>query len=431
MRIVFNRKLTIWVFMVSFFLSFSFPPWSSTSLSLARTPTFAGASKVKITPSGQVYLAGFKEDRRSVGVHDDLFARAIVLEKDGTRLTIVSLDLIGLLYNHVKEIVNTVKDIAGENVVIASTHTHSGPDTIGLWGPSIFGIKYLRSGIDDEYMAFLRKEVTRAIFIASSRMVEAEVAFARIEVSGISRNRRKNGVLDRELTVMGIQDVKGKRHIATLVNFACHPEVLDHDNLYVSADFPAYLYTTMERELGGVSLYINGSLGGMVIPVVKKDEAGRDMYSFQEAERIGTTLAMKAIGALSNAKGTPLPWIRVTRKEVAIPLQNFRFLLGKWVGIFNRPLLDNRVKTEVWYIDLGNAKIITVPGEMTPDLGLSLKARLRGKFRFLFGLTNDELGYILPKEDFHKPFYSYERTMSVGPDAGSLLYEGLVELISP
>ncbi len=221
------------------------------------------------------------------------------------------------------------------------------------------------------------------------------------------------------------------RSIATLVNFSCHPEALWSDNRLITADFPGYLCSAIETSRGGIALYVNGALGGMVTVDVRTDGKGRETHSFGEAKRIGAALAMKALEALDKGKDLVIPWIKVHRKEVAIPAENWRFRLAKRLGVIQRSLKAKRVLTEVWYINLGDVQIITVPGEILPDLGLRLKAHMRGKYQFLFGLANDELGYILLEEDYDDDLYKYERSMSVGPEAGFLIYKELIDLFSP
>ncbi len=391
----------------------------------------AGAAKAKITPAGRVYLAGFRANRRSVGVHDDLYARCLILKKGEDWLTLVSLDLIGLLNGDVREIVQRVKPLVGGNVIIASTHTHSGPDTIGLWGSSLFGLLPIRSGKDGEYVNFLKKEVSRAILDAATSLEEAEITCAQAEVHGLSKNIRRKYSLDRDLIVMGVRSTRTRRPMASLVNFACHPESLWSDNRLITADFAGYLCNTMERRLGGVVLYFNGALGGMVTVNVRVDERRREVHTFPEAERIGTHLAMVALGAMEDAEVNPVYRIQAHRKVVAIPAKNWRFRLAKWMGVIDRPLEENRVLTELWRIDLGGAQIITIPGEILPNLGLKLKEHMRGKYRLLLGLANDEVGYVLSSADYHDELYSYERSMSIGPEIGPLIYKGVIDLLSP
>src|SRR5258706_150392 len=104
-----------------------------------------GASAVKITPSltRPVYIAGYESKRVAEGVHDDLWARALVLDDGTTRMAVVALDLIGVSNLRVEKMRAGITSVPAENILIACTHVHSGPDTLGIWGPN-----FATTGID-------------------------------------------------------------------------------------------------------------------------------------------------------------------------------------------------------------------------------------------------------------------------------------------
>ena len=83
-----------------------------------------------------VYLAGFGQNRRAQSVHDDLCVRALALVFGETRVDVAALDLIGLGRRYCQEIERRVNEAEpGTRTLLSCTHTHHGPDTIGLWGP--------------------------------------------------------------------------------------------------------------------------------------------------------------------------------------------------------------------------------------------------------------------------------------------------------
>src|SRR4051794_18069727 len=132
----------------------------------------AGAAVVDITPSldRPVYLAGFNPNRRADSVHDSLSARALVLEQSGQRLAIVALDLIGLPNQRIRSIRARVKSVPSDRIVIACTHVHSGPDTLGLWGPSP-----TETGRDPRYLEQLETRVIDSIEQAAAALKPATV----------------------------------------------------------------------------------------------------------------------------------------------------------------------------------------------------------------------------------------------------------------
>ncbi len=120
---------------------------------------------------------------------------------------------------------------------------------------------------------------------------------------------------------------------------------------------------------------------------------------------------------------------RKARIEVTLENPGFKALIE--AGILPEdPFMGGRAQTEVNLIEIGDAQIVTFPGEVLPKLGLKMKNEMKAKYKFIFGLANDELGYILPEEDFDRGLYEYEKSMSVGSKIGTITTETLLMLIS-
>ena len=97
----------------------------------------AGSAIITPTPGNHpctVYLAGTGRNRLSMGVHDDLTARALLLEQDGVHFVLVELDLVGLTQGDVQRFQDALAShqVDRDRVVIEATHTHAGPDTLGI-----------------------------------------------------------------------------------------------------------------------------------------------------------------------------------------------------------------------------------------------------------------------------------------------------------
>jgi hypothetical protein len=381
-------------------------------------PVLAGAAVVDITPKEEpVYLAGFGPNRTATGVHDTLHARALVLRRGETTVGLLVFDLIGLGYHHVQQIRQAVRAIPADHVIIACTHVHSGPDTIGLWGPSPG-----TSGVSDAYMQRLATQGAAAIARAAKEARPARFRFGTATVpDGYTHNARERPIQDRELSILQAIDTSGQT-IATLVNYASHPEVLMSENRMVTADFCGYTLRKVESKLGGVGLYFNGALGGMVTPEVS-------VRTFAEAERVGDGVATAALRALVGQPARELDRLQLRRRQLEIPLENLTFQMMLAAGILKGSLKDGALTTEVCRLDLGEARLVTVPGELLPKPGLELKQRMGGRPRFLIGLGNDELGYILDPADYDLPLYRYEKSMSVGRQAWPRIRDALDALL--
>jgi hypothetical protein len=133
-----------------------------------------GFAKRTITPivgERPVFMAGFDNDRRATGVHDDLWARAVAVSDGRTRVAIVAVDLIGLFLEDVDEARDLLRARAGDvALVVTSTHDHEGPDTLGLWGPGRF-----TSGVDPGYLEQVRRTIADVAAEALDRLAPARL----------------------------------------------------------------------------------------------------------------------------------------------------------------------------------------------------------------------------------------------------------------
>lgn len=368
---------------------------------LEQNPKFmAGASKAKITPEKPVCLAGFNTSRKSEGVHDDLYAKCVVLDDGQTTVGLVSLDLIGLFHDDVEKIRKRISEKYGDSIIIASTHTHSGPDTIGYFS--------IPSGVDEEYMDGLEKKVEECVNNAIKSMEHAKLELASIKApSNISKNIRVEGYKDDELSVIKINGLEGKT-LATIINYAAHPEILERENKLVSADFVGYLSSKVEEKLGGTAIFLNGALGGMITPRVE----GHD---FKDAEKTGLKLYETVLNALEKSEIVHNPKISLKQKKFKLYVDNWKFLLLRKLSIIRRKEYEPKhIMTEVNLIRIGPAELVTIPGEAFPSIGFWVKDQMNEKYKFVIGLGNDEIGYIMTRKEFKDKLYSYEQSMSLG-----------------
>lgn len=386
-----------------------------------------GYSQNTITPSldKPVYLAGFGNNRRAQTIHDDLYARALAIQTEQTTLVLIALDLIGFFRPDVYEVIERVNRPDAQ-IVIASTHTHHGPDTMGLWGPD-----QKTCGVDLDYMSAIKKKIVDVIHASLSDLKPASAKWASVHVPGLVKNARNPDILDDELTLLQFSTAD-HRPLATFFNYPCHPEVLWELNPHITSDYVYYLRAEVEKQTDAPCIFFSGALGGMMTPDVKD-------HSFEEAEVMGRRLAGEGVEALRTVDSEQSAVISVKRKEVKAKLTNILYKLA-----FGRKLLPDvrdkkgYITTEVNLIKIGGLWLATVPGELLPKLGLQLKAWMRkagAQVTGVIGLANDELGYILPVEDFKypwnpfKPGKHYEETNSIGKDITPKVMDTLHDVI--
>lgn len=391
----------------------------------------AGYAQATITPAldRPVYLAGFGRDRRAVAVHDELSARALALRLGDTTVVVVALDLIGLLRRDVQQISAHVQRVApGVQVLIACTHTHHGPDTIGLWGPDT-----ATSGVDPAYMAQLRASIVATVQAALDALQPATMRSAAVFVPGVAKNARDPHILDEELTCLQFAGAEGGAPLASWLIFPCHPEVLWNDNPHITADYCFGMRRYVGEMTGAPCLAMVGALGGMMTP----DMGG---HTFDDATRMGYTLGQAALRALDERPARAVATLDYRVHEYTVPLENPLFDMAIEAGLLpDLRTSSGAVRTQAGLLRLDDTWLFSTPGEVLPELGLEFKAMLRragARNAVVIGLADDELGYILPDDtfvpprDYLNPGVSYEESMSIGPSSGSRLTAALAVLMA-
>jgi len=367
-----------------------------------------GASWMDITPKNNAWLAGFNPFRRSKGVHDPITVRSIVLKKGGAKVALVAADLLGLMKPEVEKIRAMLPEFRGDLVIVGATHVHSAPDTMGMWG-----------GVSDDYMEFIRQAVVITVREADLNAVPARIMAGTGDIpDGAVKNSRITDMLDLRVEVLQFVAEAGGSAIATLVNYACHPEVLWNDNRLITSDFVHYLRESLEERGAGVVLYFNGAQGAMVTPDVAVNHKGDEVHTFEEARRITDLMLQGVNRAMDNAEPVEPSPMRWATSQFTVPVDNKLFQKAHKLGLLNRMMYrPNLAYTETTALRIGDVTMITVPGEARPDIGLRLKAATGSPHPILLGITQDELGYIMPPEAFEDPLFRYEVSMSPGKNA--------------
>jgi hypothetical protein len=403
-----------------------------------------------VNHSDPVFLAGFGDNRQATGYHDRLWARTLVLQGEGGRIAITALDLVGYFNAEIRTIRSLVDPASGvDYVVVHSTHQHEGPDTLGIWGPDP-----LTSGADPGYLDFVNAAVASCIDEAAAHLAPARVKFATTDSEGLSLGidaeddgkgvadgkvlvdddllapDTEGRIVDSRLSIMQITKFAPPfRVLATLVNFASHPESLGSNNTLVTADFPHASRETIEEAVGGMAIWVSGDLGVLQGPLdidVLDPDTGlpAQRRTFRWAEVHGQQLGERVVSAIPHKAGKPFATIDfATEAPVVVPLANpfFRFFIALGVlpsdGLYTNGVPDDSVgfpfpppfdvlpqalgedlQTEVSAFRINEASFGVVPGELDPQIGEVYREHMDGaEHTFLIGLGNDEIGYQLPE----------------------------------
>ncbi len=441
-----------------------------------------GFARVKITPDlnnskRPIYLAGFRQNRKATDIHDDLWAIACVLDDGRTRLGVVALDAIGFFHDDVISVRKRLaKELKLDYTVICSTHNHTTPDLLGLWGPN-----YLRTGVNKDYREQVIASAAKVLSDAVRTLRPLRVSFQEIKTQpdGLVADLRKPEVFDSNIRLMHFTDPTNGMTVGSIVGWADHPETVWSKGTEITADFPGYLRDALENGVqhsgaileagvGGTHLYINGAVGGLMSTpptvTVRDPYLNQDFKepAHEKARALGRQLAHRILANLDSQSNNPAnsqsgnSAISIRARTMEVPLANKGYLAAPLLGLIDRGHVRwKQLRTEVALITIGDASIACIPGEIYPEIvngGIEkapggdyqvepvevppIREMMPGKIKFVFGLANDEIGYIIPKSEWDrkKPFLygakkkPYGEINSCGPEVAPRIHSAMREL---
>lgn len=415
------------------------------------------------------YIAGYGENNPARGVIDPQYAHAVYLDDNSSRgaVLIVSLDVVGLLNKDVNIIRESLKDFCEQTgcrkIDVMCTHNHAGIDTMGIWGKLPF------TGKDEKFMSILFEGVKKAAYEAYESRKDGNLYLGTIEVPDMQEDIRTPVVYSKTLTRFRFKPFNEGNEV-WLLNFASHSESLQGCNHLVSADFPCYLREKIKKTVGADTLYTVGAIGGMISMDVPNEDTLRKEHRLIESTRdIGYKLADYAIAITEETKLEPK--INFATKEFYADVENPVLTIACDIGIMTAEKFATKdaplywtLKSEITYYEIGGKKILLLPCEIFPELvfggALSAEESATGKGPevnpellcditgdrdiLVFGLANDELGYVLPPNDFilneKSPYIDnardkfnrkhYEETNSVGPKTAEVIACVIKEIVN-
>jgi len=402
-----------------------------------------------------IYLAGFGNNRLATGKHDDLWARAVVLEYGSTRIAIVSIDVLGYYskanYYGLSEIQKLIDpNLSISEILIASTHNHEAPDTIGAWGPNA-----LTDGKYPKYLRFIDRQIAKAINQAARSTAPARMKLGltdpKVSPSIAGMQTRTSGrppqFFDEELRVMQFFGTAGQlrdKVIATVINWNTHPESMEDKNTIITSDFPHAVRESVEKRFGGTAIYISGDIGAVEIIGDTNNKStdrtkfdgknfplgagNRPDFTFERTEAIGRDIARAAFDALERGQWSAVNGIDLKKADLRVPMDNAGYVFLTSKSVLDTMALPQggapEIQTWVYAITIGDAQIVTTPGELFPEVFYSVEKyrrrdcpeadtkrpsepsvhdRMQKRYKFIFGLCPDEFGYIVPGYDFLRP----------------------------
>ena len=457
----------------------------------------AGFAKVDITPPLEVLLGGHPYDKRAESVVSELYAKAMCLREDGQVVVIVSCDLLMVptpTVSQIKGLIAQKIPIEPENILIAATHTHSGPMTAAILGV----------GIENDYLNNLPAKITQAACAAYRNLQPARLAATSTCVENLAFNRRfvmrdgtvqthplKNdpnildseGPADPELGIIYAVD-PSDNFLGGIINFACHATVMARESTAISADYPGYATRKLEERLDPAAtvLFLNGPCGNICqVDILNPDttEVGAAW-----AEHMGERSAAAAAEAIRTDEFVPQQGIKVVTDTLSIPRRQVpaevltaarvkaeaadvpqSVRLSDYGAERISEIPDDKLsladfaKTAFWQqmearevlsvqeqyqenpnmdvpitiLSVGDFALVAVPSELFVEFGLEIKQCSPFKYTFISELTNGWVGYMPTEKAFSREGGYETKLMTTTPtaeNAGQLLTERVIQLLS-
>ena len=427
-----------------------------------------GRSKVKITPGPGIPMEGYYRVRLNKGVHDDLFAKAIVLEKDGVQAALVACDLVGIprpIVVEARRLAEEITGLRGDQIMISATHTHTGP----TMGSRLKGVAAKTEGIARAYLKALPGMIAESVRLAEADLQPARVSAAighEDSVAFIRRFRMKDGTvgwnpgklnpkivrpvgeIDPAVSVIYF-DTPDTKPLATYFNYANHLDTVGGQDF--SADYPY----TVARLLGAVkgpdmlTVFTIGTAANVNHIDVKTSQR---QSGHEEAARIGTILAGEVLRTYRKLEPLESESLQVSHAMVKLPLVPMkpgdpewaRKIVAKYSTSDAAPFLDQvyafkvldlekrqgkPIAAEVQVITLGDQIAwVGLPGEVFVELGKAIKIASPFRYTIVAELANGSIDYVPDRRAY--PQGAYEVISArVASGSGEALVEAAIRLL--
>lgn len=413
----------------------------------------AGAAQVRITPARPQPLAGYFRDRLSTGVHDDLWAKALVLDDGAARFALVSCDLIetpAAVVEKARRLVEKQTGIPAGNVFISATHTHTAPHVAGAFAEWVPGriaasVSAAASALRPARIAAAAGEEATLVFNRRFFMTDGTVGWNPGKRN--PRIIRPAGPVDPRVSVITVDSETGAP-VATLVNYALHLDTVGGTEL--SADYPYTLSRLVSGARGGgVTIFTLGCAGN-VNHIDVSDP--RPQKGHAEAARIGTVLAGQAIRTMAALEPVKQPRLRTGRTVLSLPVPPHtpeevawsRSAAARWDRGEQLPFLDIVKARRILDLESrGNAPCqaevqvmaasdtlawVGLPGEIFVELGLEIKRASPFRHTVVVSLANGSLGYFPDRKGWKEGNYEAV-TARCAESGGERLVEAALRLL--
>lgn len=400
----------------------------------------AAVTTVDITPESPKMLLGYNA-RQSVGIHDRIHHRVVVMDDGKIKFILVSTELGALSPSQYDQVSGKLKEKFGiepRNFWWTVTHTHSAPEMGAPGLLEVFLKERFKHTIDSAYTRFVEETLIKAVGETIQRLEPAAIsvgwgfAQANINRRAISPDGKASlgmnpyGAVDRRIGLIRLERPGGST-IALLANYPVHGTVFGPDNLDISGDVAGIISTYVEEKIGIPLLFINGAAGNLA-PLYS---GYKSVYGSKKSEldQMCVILGDKILAANSNLiKGTTEVnlytgslIIETPRKDnIRWPeyLSQYTRKTNSGIDLIRLPLLFLRINNDI--------AIWSSPAELFCEISNEIRDRSPFPYTFYYGYTNGWLGYLPTASAWKHGGYEVEVVCPYTPEAEMRVKEGVL-----
>jgi len=404
---------------------------------------------------GPYHIAGYDMGREFTDIYDEMRASAVWMDIDGEGVLLIGVDCVGLGRDRIEKIRTALSPFCLEtgcaSVNVYSTHSHAGIDTLGLWG------ELAKDGKNEAFMDRLTEACVTAANLAYADRRAGKLTYGFIPTD-MQYDSREPEVFDRNLHQLRFLPDDGTAGIR-MISYAAHAESLRGANTALSRDFPGVMSDLLREDTGERMIYMPGAIGGLIMTKqINRNRQGGSTFDAPYALKVTGERMYSYLTEITQEREVE-PVLEIARTEVEIPMDNTVYLYYRFLGILGNETRESKdsetgynLVTELSVLKLGDIHIAMIPGELFPELVTGEYLPMEGARKpvnpeaenptplkeiaekygvenlLILGLCNDEIGYIVPPNDFivhpDTPYLTsvdpidgenhYEETNSVG-----------------
>jgi len=428
--------------------------WRTQSARGAAPGLKIGVASETITPFLDIPLVGYYYPRMPDGVHDDLHAKALVIDDGHDQIVLVACDLVGLPREAAAEARRQISarfKIPADHILISATHTHTGPEPVPNY------VSNLGHWIADSVLTAEGKKQQALLWVATEQ--EPVLAHNRrylMKDGTVQTNPgflnpkvvRPVGPIDPRVGVLFAEDEK-HNPMMTWVNYAMHLDTVG--GTWISSDYAYYLARTLAEVKGAdmLTTFTIGAAGDINHWDVQRPGPQR---GFETAQKLGETLAGDVVKAYTHLQALDSVRVKAVSETIQLPLHEIteqevkdsekivaqpppmgvdftldRVKAEKVMQVYKRK--GQALQAEIQVLTVGPVAFVGIPGEYFVELGLRIQKESPFPYTFIVELANGELGYIPTQRGFEEGGYEPTST-PMAPGSGEKMADKAIELLN-